>query len=175
MTGLGALAVCEGLRKAHNLSPKIKWPNDVLLDGKKVCGILAEGHWIGEELQTVVIGIGINIAHESVPAEELLNFPATCVEAFTQTSVDRIIVLKHILGKILQWEDKVSEPEFISAWDEQLAFVGEHVQIKQEDQVIQEGKLIGLDPDGKLVLDTQYGEEAVFMAGEIHLRPSIDR
>jgi BirA family biotin operon repressor/biotin-[acetyl-CoA-carboxylase] ligase len=63
---LGALAVCEALEK-HALQPQIKWPNDVLLNRRKVCGILAESVWLGEQVESVVLGVGLNIKPEAIP------------------------------------------------------------------------------------------------------------
>ena len=60
--GLGAVAVAEALEQGWSLKPQIKWPNDVLLGGQKVCGILAEAAWSGSQLQAVVLGIGVNVA-----------------------------------------------------------------------------------------------------------------
>lgn len=175
MTGLGALAVCEGLKEAYQLHAKIKWPNDVLLDGKKVSGVLAEGHWIGEKLLAVIVGIGINVASDSVPGEDYIDFPATSISDSLGKPVNRMTVLKNVLSKLVFWEEKIAEPEFISTWQEYLAYMGEKVQIQHENETLQEGILIGIDNRGKLVLKTEYGEEAIFSVGEIHLRPSIDR
>ena len=78
-SALGALAVCEVL-EAQGLRPEIKWPNDVLLNRRKVCGILAESVWMGDKLDSLVLGIGMNIKPEAVPPADQLNFPATCLE-----------------------------------------------------------------------------------------------
>lgn len=61
LTALGALAVTETLRGDYNLDAKIKWPNDVLVNGYKLAGILAEAVWLGEILAAAVIGIGVNV------------------------------------------------------------------------------------------------------------------
>ncbi|MCK5430875.1 MAG: biotin--[acetyl-CoA-carboxylase] ligase, partial [Anaerolineales bacterium] len=83
LTALGTLAVCDALKQSFptQLQAQIKWPNDVLVAHHKLAGVLSEAFWQGEQLQTVILGIGINIAPESVPSAELLDFPATCVEA----------------------------------------------------------------------------------------------
>src|SRR5512147_2453471 len=75
LVGLAALAVAVSLRK-QGLDARIKWPNDVLIQNHKVCGILIESVWSGEDVDCVVIGIGINILEGSVPPEERLQFPA---------------------------------------------------------------------------------------------------
>ena len=80
VSGLGALAVCETL-EAMGVAAEIKWPNDVLAGGRKLCGVLPEAHWTGSRLQALILGIGINVAAQSVPADSELSFPATSVEA----------------------------------------------------------------------------------------------
>src|SRR3989304_5846778 len=77
-TGLGALAVADGLQQ-EGLAARIKWPNDVLPDGRKVAGVLAEADWEGDRLSHLVLGIGVNVRRGSVP-EQGLAFAATCVE-----------------------------------------------------------------------------------------------
>ena len=76
LTASGGLAVRDALRKKYNLAVQLKWPNDVLINGSKVAGVLVENHWLGEALETVILGIGINVAPGSVseqalPGEEL--------------------------------------------------------------------------------------------------------
>jgi BirA family biotin operon repressor/biotin-[acetyl-CoA-carboxylase] ligase len=82
-TALGALAVCDALNAALSpvLPAQIKWPNDVIATRRKLAGVLAEAHWQGESLTAVILGIGINVAPPSVPPDEQLNYPATCVES----------------------------------------------------------------------------------------------
>jgi BirA family biotin operon repressor/biotin-[acetyl-CoA-carboxylase] ligase len=174
-TGLGAVAVCKGLNELYHLQPKIKWPNDVLLNGKKVCGVLAEGHWLGEEIQTMILGIGINVASDSVPKEDIVDYPATCVEFHSEKSVDRLKLLKEVLKQILQWKEIVWRPKFLTAWQQHLAYLGERVQIIYKDKIIQDGKVIGLDRDGRLILHTRRGEETILQTEGIHLRPLIDK
>ena len=78
-TALGALAVCEAV-ESLGLIPRIKWPNDVLLNGRKFCGILVETGWLDERARYIVLGIGVNVTPASVPDSGDLNFPATCLE-----------------------------------------------------------------------------------------------
>ena len=119
-SGLGALAVCEALESLYSLSPQIKWPNDVLLNGEKTAGILAETHWSGERLQVLILGIGINVAAGSVPPDETLNFPATCVEAELAKNVKASELLHAVLERLIMWKDRLPSPEFVQAWQSRL-------------------------------------------------------
>jgi BirA family biotin operon repressor/biotin-[acetyl-CoA-carboxylase] ligase len=176
-SALGALAVCQMLETLR-LQPQIKWPNDVLLRGRKVCGILAESTWNGGSVDSIVVGIGINIKPASVPPPEQLNFPATCVEGevllekavSVNQALDRGSLLRQTVLAILQWRELLTSPVFLQAWESRLAFRGEQVEIWGEGQALRAGELLGLAPDGSLSLKSPLGEVFSVPFGEIHLR-----
>lgn len=174
-SGLGALALCEGLEAGFGLRPEIKWPNDVLLDGKKVCGVLAEAHWRGEELQALILGIGINIAPPSVPPPEMLNFPATSLESALGSAVSRMEVLQSTVEHVLQWLPRLHELNFIQAWEARLAYRDQAIRLLDGQNEPLEGHLLGLRQDGSLEVSLASGEIRAFQAGEIQLRPLVDR
>lgn len=171
-TALGALAVCETLNAAFSplLPAQIKWPNDVVATRCKLAGVLAETHWRGEQPLAVILGIGINVAPESVPPEEMLNFPATCVEAALEKAVDRWELLHAVLKTLLELRQRVGTEELIKAWEWRLAFRGEWVQLLVPDQPPIEGQVLGLFPDGSLKLKLHSGEVNGYQIGEVHLR-----
>ena len=172
-TALGALAVCESLNGAFSpLSPlQIKWPNDVVAASRKLAGVLVEMHWQGDQPQAAVLGIGINVAPESVPPDAALSFPATCVEAVSGKKVDRWELLHVILAMLLETRQRLGAPEFIQAWDRHLAFRGEWVQLLLPGQPPVEGQVLGLFPDGSLKLKLRSGEVGGYQIGEVRLRP----
>lgn len=174
ITGLGALGVCQVLKEMYGLGSQIKWPNDVLVGESKLAGILAEAGWKGDELQTVVLGIGINVAQNSVPPESRLNFPATSVETALGRSVDRWGLLKEVLEAILGWLPYLDRTEFLLAWEENLAYRMEQVQLISESSEPLEGRLLGLGHDGSLRLEIPGGETRLIQVGELHLRV-VDR
>lgn len=181
LTGLGALAVCEALENLYRLQPQIKWPNDVLINHQKVCGILTESHWHGEQLSGVVTGIGINLAPSSVPPMNAALFPATCVQAHLRAQsgappeVDRFELLAVILERFLAWRSRLQTKNFIQSWEARLAYRRQTVQIfkalNEEDSLLTEGRLEGLNSDGNLILRLASGEIQTVNFGEIRLRP----
>jgi len=175
LNGLGALAVCQALQKKYLLPAQIKWPNDVLVDGKKLSGVLAEAHWIGNELAAVVLGIGINVATASIPPNDwdTLNsrpFPATSVDTVLEKSIDRWDLLFAVLSELLKWRGQLSAPEFLQAWEENLAFKGQWVQVisPEMDATIKTGQIIALEEDGALQIQEKSGNVLSLRAGEIH-------
>jgi BirA family transcriptional regulator, biotin operon repressor / biotin---[acetyl-CoA-carboxylase] ligase len=168
--GLGALAVCSALRQDYGLEAQIKWPNDVLLDGLKVAGVLVEAQWSGDQLLAILLGIGVNLSPAAVPDPALLAFPATCVEAFTQGPPQPEIVLRQILERLFEWRALLGRPEFLAAWQEHLAWKGQRVRVSGPDAGSLEGVVKGLDADGALVLQGEEGITQRILAGDLHLR-----
>jgi BirA family transcriptional regulator, biotin operon repressor / biotin---[acetyl-CoA-carboxylase] ligase len=177
-SALGALAVCEVL-ESLGLRPEIKWPNDVLLNRRKICGVLAESVWMGDKLDSLVVGIGMNIKPGSVPPAAQLNFPATCLEAElpppqhgTQT-LERAVLLRQIIQKTLLWRGLVGGDSFLHAWENRLAFRGDQVEIWLDGGEVEIGQVEGLEKDGSLRLLSLQGQVFPIKFGEVHLRPVV--
>ena len=172
-SGLGALAVCAALQDL-GLDPRIKWPNDVLLAGKKVCGVLPEAIWMGSTLQAVILGIGVNLKSTAYPKDIPLLFPATSVEEVLERPVEPAGFLQAVLAQLITWYDRINSAAFIDAWERNLAFLGDVVEIIQGEQASSSGRLAGLDKTGRLVLEVSGAGRQAFSASEIHLRPKVD-
>jgi len=190
LTALGALAVHHALRKQYNLPAMIKWPNDVLINRQKVAGVLAEAQWSGEALKALILGIGLNVkphaVEEAERAESRLNIPATCVETAAGHPVEQTELLRAIVSELLFWRPRIASNEFLQAWEANLAFRGEAVQVaigqsagkdglpsslEGRPPSIEEGLILGLSPDGSLRLRKHNGEVVNIHFGEVRLRP----
>jgi BirA family transcriptional regulator, biotin operon repressor / biotin---[acetyl-CoA-carboxylase] ligase len=172
-SALGAMAICHALEKNYGLDAQIKWPNDVLLNRRKTAGILVELRWVGERIESLIIGIGINISSGSVPPPEEVLFPATSVEDAAGMPVDRLDLLRDCLRGIFSWRAEIDQPAFLAAWEKRLAFSGEWVIIQEAVQNTSNtisGQIAGLNPMGNLLLKTSSGEVVQIVAGDVHLR-----
>ncbi len=184
-TALGTLAVCRALEKLYGLDVQIKWPNDVLLKRKKAAGVLAEAVWMGDQLDGVILGIGINVAPQSVETaaqrEKSLRFPATSVEEVLGRAVDPLELLRAVVTEVVHGQSQMASPGYLAEWEARLAFRDETVQIISEVAgaaagPIQEGRIVGLQEDGSLELQTANQKIVRVHAGEIRLRPvEVDR
>ncbi len=187
LTGLGALAVSQALQTKFSLPAQVKWPNDVLLNHRKTAGVLVETRWEGGDLIAAVIGIGINIAPESVNPLILppagLNFPATCVEKELGHAVDHSELLYAILEAFFSWLPRLDSPGFIKAWEDSLAYKDQWVELVVDypgqaspqaagSPPVTSGKVIGLAMDGSLKLLTRSGDSVTAQVGELHLVPT---
>ena len=169
-TGLLALSLTESLLKL-GLAPQIKWPNDVLLNVRKVAGILVETIWLGEELDAMVLGMGVNVLKGSVPPADQVLFPATSLESELGHPVERAELLRNILLRVLDWRPNLGTDAFLEAWNKRLAFRGQQVQVLRGSGEPIVGQLIGLETNGGLRLHDKHGKSVTVQFGEVHLRP----
>lgn len=167
-TALGALALVTSLQESYAIKPQIKWPNDVLIDGKKVAGILVEANWFGDQPKAIILGMGINIRPKAVPPADEIRFPATSLENALGAPVRRLDVLSELLTALIDWRPRLGGDEMVAAWDRHLAYKGQQVDIQECDGQFIHGKVLGVNQDGSLRLDTVPS----IHFGDVHLRPS---
>jgi BirA family biotin operon repressor/biotin-[acetyl-CoA-carboxylase] ligase len=167
-TALAALSLLDALVPL-GLEGKIKWPNDVLLSGKKVAGILVEADWQEDQLTALVVGMGVNVTPAAVPPDASLRYPATSMEAAAGRKLDRWVILASILHSLLNYRDLLTTPEFIRLWNERLAFRGEPVKFRFPDGKVESLKVVGVQSNGQLLLETPQGDPLSGVAGEIEL------
>jgi BirA family transcriptional regulator, biotin operon repressor / biotin---[acetyl-CoA-carboxylase] ligase len=149
-----AVAVCEALP----LETRIKWPNDVWIDGRKVAGILAEAR---PQEGWAVLGIGLNVTTEAFPPA--LEETATSLQlAGTTLSVDE--ALAAVVAALDEWLARPAE-EVLAAWRGRDALRGRPVRWENGSK---EGTAAGIDSSGALVVDTAAGQ-VTLDAGEVHL------
>lgn len=171
ITGLGALSLVQVIQRSFGLIAQIKWPNDVLLQGRKVAGILVESVWLGEEIESITLGMGVNVHAAAVPPEEQLGFPATSLEEALGKPPDRLVLLHDILAALIEWRAHLGTGEFIQTWESSLAYRGEQVQVWIDKKTPVTGHLLGIEPDGSLRFRSPAGKPLTVRFGDVHLRP----
>ena len=170
--GLAALSISDACLKL-GLGPLIKWPNDILLDGKKVAGVLVETVWAGNDVDSLVIGMGINVHKNSIPPADMLQFPATSLEdEVTHDLPRREEILASVLESIILWREQMASDQFTRAWEERLAFFGKDVIVNAKSEAQTIGKMDGLEPDGSLRLIDSNNNSVIVRFGDVSLRPA---
>lgn len=164
---LGAVSIYQALHDRYGLEAEIKWPNDVLIGRKKVCGILVENSWMGDRLQSLIMGIGINVGLPSIPPIDQQAYPATCLESVLGAKPDRFTLLHDILFTLQTWRGRLCSSELLEFWDAHLAFKHEWVTIIEADGSQQHGQVIGLTAQGNLHLCNDQGQEWSVLAGDV--------
>jgi BirA family biotin operon repressor/biotin-[acetyl-CoA-carboxylase] ligase len=164
--GFGAaVAVAETAeRSAPGFDAKCKWPNDVLVQGKKIAGILLESRGTPDTLDWLVAGIGVNVAH----APDKATWPATSVAALGgDPSVER--ALETLAARLDHWYRHWLAEGFAplrQAWLARAHALGETIRIKRNGDE-REGRFAGLDPSGALVLELAGGRRETISYGEV--------
>ena len=167
--GLAALATADVLQTL-NLEPQIKWPNDILLNGRKLAGILIEATWLEDEVQSIVIGMGMNVAKAALPSTDILGFPATCLEDKLGYVPNRHIILHSILANIIALRPHMGTDAFISSWEKKLAYYGRQVRVEMGGGKSIYGEVVGLESDGSLKLRGDDGKTMAVRFGDVRLR-----
>jgi BirA family transcriptional regulator, biotin operon repressor / biotin---[acetyl-CoA-carboxylase] ligase len=172
MTLLAAVAVCEVVREA-GVSSRIKWPNDVLAGGRKLAGILTELAADPDQLQWLVLGVGVNVnlRAEEVPAE--IRDIATSVAIERGQPVPRALFAAALLSALEAWLDRHAADGFEvvrEAWKAMSDTLGREVRVRVAGADL-EGLAEDIDEAGALLVRTSSGLTRV-LAGDVeHLRP----
>jgi BirA family biotin operon repressor/biotin-[acetyl-CoA-carboxylase] ligase len=169
IVGLTALALTDAFGKL-GLTPQIKWPNDILLNGRKVAGILIELTWAGEEVDCVVIGVGVNVAKGAVPATNILRFPAISLEHVLGEVLDRTRLLHDILTSFISLRPHMHTDSLMTSWEKSLAYFGMDVRVEMGGDQVVTGKVVGLGEDGSLKILDENGKTVTVRFGDVRLR-----
>jgi BirA family biotin operon repressor/biotin-[acetyl-CoA-carboxylase] ligase len=154
------VAVAHALRRGAGVAARLRWPNDVMVDGRKLAGILVESRSGADPV--VVIGIGINVGQERFPGE--LQGRATSLRLVTGRTVDRDELLRVLVEELAAWRSGLETQGFgpaREAWKALSATLG--TQVRGDGM---SGRAVDLDADGALVIDDGHRRQRL-VAGEL--------
>ncbi|MGE9269675.1 MAG: biotin--[acetyl-CoA-carboxylase] ligase [Verrucomicrobiales bacterium] len=156
------VAVAEALEEIR-LRPQIKWPNDVLIHGRKICGILVEA-----TPEVAIVGIGVNLGNQGFRDE--LDGVATSVFLENGEEVDSAEFLVALLASLHRWSDEIGEgfPSLLEQVRMRCALTGRRVSLKTVDGG-QQGVVEGISDRGELLLETLTGRHAYLQADEVRV------
>ncbi len=168
LTLMSAVAVYDVLRAPYKLEPDIKWANDVHVDEKKICGILAEMTETKRGL-AVVVGIGITLKSSNFPPE--LFDSATSIEQETDQKIDARELLENLTRQLAKYyqilESENGAEKIRQEWAiRSTYFRGKSVTVKLENESVT-GTTCGLEESGALRIETKNGEIKIIHAGDV--------
>lgn len=170
MSMLGAISVAELCDAVGIADVGIKWPNDVLIQGKKVCGVLPEAVWEDGKLLGVILGMGVNIR---VSFGDELNQTATNIETEAGKKVNRSQLVGILLERVDYWLARLNSDEFLAAWQNRLITLGKSVTATEQNGRQISGIAESVDRDGALLIRTEDGELERVVAGDVTLRREL--
>jgi BirA family biotin operon repressor/biotin-[acetyl-CoA-carboxylase] ligase len=159
-----AVAVAEAIGKMGRSQAKIKWPNDVMLNGRKVAGILVESK-MDNSANTYIVGIGINCHQKAESFAGELQQVATSIDAVSHSVSDRVVLAKRLLSSLDHWLKVATDngEKVIGRWRELSIQLGHRVSlIFNGSKFI--GHCIGVDPENGLILQLDTGGIRMFDA-----------
>lgn len=157
LTLLSATVIADAIKKMTNLQPQIKWPNDVLINGKKIAGILTEMHAEQDQIHYVVIGIGLNVNQEieDIPAE--LQHRASSIQIESNEICDIRKIAQNLLAMFeKEYEAFIHEgfSKVKNKWESYGYKMGERVWLNMQNQRFQ-ALFLGIAEDGALLMQTE--------------------
>ena len=168
ITLAAALAVHDALLEAYSLKTDIKWPNDILSNSRKLCGILAETVETTDG-RALVLGIGINLTSSAFPPE--VHEIATSVQLETGEVPDLETILRHLMIAIERRYEMLQSvrggEEILREWSARSSYAsGKRVRVANGQEVL-EGTTRGLESDGALRVETDEGKIRIVRAGDV--------
>lgn len=166
---LAGVSVAQAVEYYVGIKPEFKWPNDLLIDGKKFCGILSEVNFTNGRINFIILGIGINVNHKSKHFPKELIDRATSLSLETGSLIDRTKLLTKIIYRIEENYYYVQENGFdviTTYWKRRCPRLGKKISIYQDNQHIQ-GLFEDLDQNGCLLLRTENGDTQKIVAGDL--------
>ncbi len=170
LTLIAGLSVCRAVRKVTGLPADIKWPNDVLIHGKKFVGILTEMNAEMEKVNFIIVGIGINVNIENMPRE--IENAATSLQIEGGRRYDRVSIIKEVMSEFERcYLSYVSDNSFVSFLEEYEALcitLGRDVNVLGRNPF--SGKAVSVNKDGELIVEREDGTRETVFSGEVSIR-----
>jgi len=173
LTMVCSLAAAEAITQVTNLHTNLKWPNDLLIHGRKVAGLLAETSITGDLLDFVVVGIGINVNFDRNVLKDIAPWGSTLASEAGHT-VPRRALLRTLLQRVEAWLPMIYQPTILhESWSACLSTLGQEVTVLDGHAVLH-GMALAVDPDGALLVRDQQGRMHRFLAGDVSLHATGD-
>jgi len=169
LTFLSAVAVVETLKEVCHLSAEVKWPNDILVGGAKISGLLNEMNAETEQIHFVILGVGVNLNMTEAQFPDILNYPATSVLLETGKPVDRLIFLQAFLQRLDLYYAEFLKEGFSPVrrrWEKLCNMMNMQVEVDQGGGSLC-GTVVGLDTEGALRLQLDNGQVERILAGDV--------
>ncbi len=165
---LASLAVIYSIETVTGLKLQLKWPNDVLINGRKVCGILIESDVSGNKVDYAIIGIGINVNLRPADFPEL-SLIITSLFNELGREVSRLAIIRHLLVEVERlYLALLSGESIYEQWRDRLVTLGRRVQVRW-GKTVYEGIAESIAKDGSLLLRCPDGSLTRVVAGDVTL------
>ena len=171
LTLVMALAAAEGIEQIYGCKPQIKWPNDIVVNDRKVCGILTEMQLEATAIKCVIVGVGINV-NQMTFEEEGLTY-ASSLQKETGLCKERKELLERVIDRFMAWYEVFCEQGTLqpmkAAYEARLANLEREVRVL-DPKGEYTGTALGINEHGELVVRLEDGSQEMVYAGEVSVR-----
>jgi BirA family biotin operon repressor/biotin-[acetyl-CoA-carboxylase] ligase len=165
---LGGVATVQAIESLCNLRPKLKWPNDILVNEKKVAGILGESSHQASGPEWMVLGIGINV-NTGPPSGTEARHKASFLTEQSGHPLNRVRLLLELVRALAEHYPQLGQTSLVTAWERRMIWRGKRVRVLNPGGTPIEGIALGLAPDGELRLQLHNGRIMSITAGDVSL------
>jgi BirA family biotin operon repressor/biotin-[acetyl-CoA-carboxylase] ligase len=168
ITLMGAVAVAEAIRTTCGLEAGIKWPNDILISGKKVSGLLTEMSAEQDRIRHIVLGIGMDVNMEMSELPPDVYRLTTTLAAEVGAKINRTALLQQVLRDLERWYQKFlgNEKDVLNEWKKLNMTVGNRITVSGAGEAL-DGLAQGVDSDGRLIVRLDDGAIRTVAAGDV--------
>jgi BirA family biotin operon repressor/biotin-[acetyl-CoA-carboxylase] ligase len=169
ITFVAAVATAEAIERFSGVKPSIKWPNDILVKGRKMAGLLNEIHSEVDRIHFIILGIGVNVNIEEGRFPKEIRSLATSLKRETGRTTSRKAFLQLLLEALEQWYEiflKKGAPAILKAWRKHARIGGKQVRISSFDEVLV-GRAVDVDSEGGLLIQMRNGQRKRIVAGDV--------
>jgi len=171
LTLIGALSVHKAI-KNMGIKTDLKWPNDILYNNKKVCGVLSQFRSDGKEIDRVVVGIGLNVNQKEFPKE--LKDSSISLRMIMEKIIKKEKLLAEILDNFSDFYQLFQNSEYdeiINSWKIEMSMLNKQITINTANGNKMKGKVVDISNKGELIIEKLNKERQKFIAGDV----SIDK
>lgn len=167
---MASMAVLDSVQEVvgSDIPISLKWPNDLMIDGKKICGILSEGGSVGDKC-FVVVGVGLNVNQKSEDFPVEIRDSAVSLYMLTGEPHAKNEILRHILISLERYYLRLQDQGsgwIAKTWIERAGTVGKQVTVSHNGNKIA-GVAVGIAPDGALQIKDEHGEVMTIYSGDV--------
>lgn len=169
ITLMAAVALAETIAPLIEQAPVIKWPNDILVHGRKLAGVLSEAACDSERIDYVILGIGLNINYRAVSMPSEIRRRATSVADLIGKPINRESITVRLIQNLDRCYGELEEYGFEalrSRWDVFFGLRGRRIRIENHEQVVI-GRALGIDRNGALIIEDDFGKLQNVYAGDV--------
>ena len=168
LTFTAGVATAQTIKGEYGLEVGIKWPNDILIENKKVCGILTEISTVKDSIDYIIAGIGIdaNVDLENIPPE--LRNETTSIKTELEQEISRIVLVRRFLENFEAMYNEFNKGNFhkiLQEWRKFSTTIGSYVEIRKGTEIVQ-GEAVGVNREGMLILELKDGSLRKIISGE---------